>query len=124
MRALEYVPLLVLCAVAIAFTYRAPVQAPDVVGVSDALRDAIASEHRMREPEWRRGARHGFPGDLWSQGDDLANQERRWVSETASRYHVRVPDVLRAIDHGLRADFATAPDRGIVPPCMPRPFYD
>lgn len=79
---------------------------------------------RASEASFRQQALKKFPGDPWSQNDHFGTLERDFVRAAAARHQLRPGSVLEAIDRDVRAAPDAAPQRGWVPPCMPRPFYD
>ncbi|HEX6242917.1 MAG TPA: hypothetical protein VFZ61_18515 [Polyangiales bacterium] len=81
----------------------------------------IARNLRGEEAHLRREALKKFPGDPWSQGDDFSARERDFVNREAQELGIRHGAVLDAIDRDVRA--FPGHERGSVPPCMPRPFY-
>jgi hypothetical protein len=125
-RALLYVPLLLVCGFAVLVTSHHRVLGPDVrVTLGDEAREDVMREHALVEAGLVARARQSFPGDLWSQGDDVANGERRWLAQKASFLGgVPLYALLPVLDEGIRASRAQGDRRGIVAPCMPRPFYD
>jgi hypothetical protein len=122
-RALKWIPFAVIVTLAF-MSGRSRLPVPTTVPLDAAMEARLQAEHRSLEREWVQRASHSFPGDLWSQGDDLANAERRWASDFAGTRSLAIADVLLAIDAGLRDTATTSPERGIVAPCMPRPFYE
>jgi hypothetical protein len=97
----------------------APLPAADA-----ALGARIGRALRAREEGFRQQALTKFPGDPWSQNDHFGTLERDFVRTAAAREQIRTGSVLEAIDRDVRAAPDAAPQRGWVPPCMPRPFYD
>lgn len=93
------------------------------VAASDPRLVAIVAEQRRDEPRWRTRARGAF-NDAWSRGDDFANAERTSVRRATADGTIGVSSVLLAVDADIRATRPLAPERGAVPPCVPRPFYD
>lgn len=72
----------------------------------------------------RREAAVKFPGDLWSQDDDMHERENEAVRSYASKNNVRITDVVRAMDDGMRAHWQTSGTvQATVPPCRPRLSY-
>jgi hypothetical protein len=86
-----------------------------------AIFDVVAGA----EPATRVQTARNFPGDLWSADDDFHNAELRMAHAQAAGRGVGVPDVLRAIDEGLRAHWPVPgpPPLATSPPCHPRPEY-
>ena len=119
---LAYLPLLAVLVVAARVP--APLPRAETRPLTEAARAEIVREHAMVEAGLVARARRSFPGDLWSQGDDVANGERRWLAQVASFRGTTVTALLPVVDEGLRAARAEGDRRGIVAPCMPRPFYD
>jgi hypothetical protein len=74
----------------------------------------------------RRAAAKEFPADLWSQDDDFHKRELTRARAFAAEHNLRISDVLRAFDDGMREHWETSasvlPDTK-VPPCRPRPIY-
>ena len=89
---------------------------------TEAERKHIALDLLEPEARWRRSCERRFPGDQWSQDDDFHRLEQSRVRAIAGRLHVRLTDVLRAIDEGLREH--PEGHRVTASPCKPRPFYD
>jgi len=95
------------------------------LSAADAARsERIGRALRAKEPDLRRRALKKFPGDPWSQGDHFGALERDFVRAAAKRERVRPGSVLEAIDRDVRAAPDAVPERGRVPACMPRPFYE
>lgn len=84
-------------------------------------RAEVGREIRRAEARFRRKSLKKFPGDTWSQGDDFGRQERAFVNSQATATGMRPGAVLEAIDRDVKA--FPGGERGRVPPCMPRPFY-
>lgn len=77
-----------------------------------------------RERSMRREAAVKFPGDLWSQDDDMHERENEAVRSYASKNNVRITDVVRAMDDGMHAHWPTSGTvQATVPPCRPRLSY-
>ena len=97
----------------------APKKAIDEKTAREAYRD-IAN----RERQARREAAVKFPGDPWSQDDDFHERENEAVRSFAGSHELRLSDVVRAVDDGMRekwpASFQPNPK---VPPCRPRLSY-
>lgn len=100
-------------------TRLSPLPAPDA-----AQAERIGRELRVQEAGFREEALRKFPGDPWSQGDHFGSLERGFVRGVAARDQLRPGAVLEAIDRDVRAFPDAAPQRGWVPLCRPRPFYD
>jgi hypothetical protein len=120
-----WAPFALLCALAVGRALTAPVPplppAPDDAQRRDAFR-YVASD----ETAERREAAKTFPTDLWSRDDDFHSREARRAREWARSHHVRVGDVLSAIDQGLREHWpsgSSVPLVATVPPCRPRAIY-
>ena len=65
-----------------------------------------------------------FPGDPWSQDDDFHSREEAEARSFAASHDVRLADVLRAVDEGMRSHWpAAASPNPRVPPCRPRLAY-
>ena len=84
------------CAVALGLATwaRAPEQAPATEADRRAAFRAIASD----EAGMRSAAADAFPGDLWSRDDDFHRRELDRAREWAKQHHLRLSDVLSAID--------------------------
>ncbi len=120
-RALWLVPCFCLGAVIADVASRTPL--PPLGPGTPASRERVALIVRMREADMRREALERFPGDPWSQGDHFGSQESKLVRRLASEEGLRPGAVLDAIDRDLKA-FPGGGERGWVPACMPRAFYD
>ncbi|HSQ66333.1 MAG TPA: hypothetical protein VLM85_24085 [Polyangiaceae bacterium] len=85
----------------------------------EAYRDIVSRERTMRHD-----AALKFPGDPWSQDDDFHSREEGEARSFAASHDVRLADVLRAVDDGMRAHWSApvTPDPR-VPPCRPRLAY-
>ncbi len=85
----------------------------------DAYRDVVSRERSMRHE-----AALKFRGDPWSQDDDFHEREQSQVRSFAGSHETRIPDVLRAVDDGMRAGWPpyVQPDPK-APPCRPRLAY-
>jgi len=120
-RALRWsLPLLVL-GVAVARVGSGPPMPP--LGEGDAeARKRVVRAVRDAEPGFRRDSFERFPGDPWSQADQFAAQERELVERLSGEEKMRPGAIFDAIDQDIKR--AGARERGRVPPCMPRPFYD
>jgi hypothetical protein len=93
---------------------------------SDALRRETFAQIAAEEPSMRAAAAHEFPGDAWSQDDDFHQREQKMARSVAAKNGVRLGDVLRALDDGLREGWPPAPRVHLspgVPPCRPRLSY-
>jgi hypothetical protein len=119
---LRFVPLFLIVTVALA-TRGEPIPRSPSMTPDDPRLAAMVAEHRRAEPILRDRARRAF-NDAWSRGDDFTNAERRLVREQSAQHGVAVSSILLGIDADVRATRATSPERGAVPPCAPRPFYD
>ncbi len=81
-------------------------------------------EITSRERTMRRDAAVKFPGDPWSQDDDLHERESEAVRSFATAHETSVSDVVRAIDDGMREHWPTSgTPQATVPPCRPRLSY-
>lgn len=118
-----------LTAVLRAATAIPPEERPDTTAA--AMRAAF-SEIAAEEPAMRASSAQEFPGDLWSQDDDFHGREQKRAREVAGAKGMRLPDVLRALDDGLREHWPITADGGVtldvhlapgVPPCRPRLSY-
>lgn len=119
---LRFAPLLLIVSVALA-TRGEPIPRAREIAPDDPRLAALVAEHRRSEPIFRARARRAF-NDAWSRGDDFTNAERRLVRDQSAQHGVAVSSILRAIDADVRATHEAWPERGAVPPCVPRPFYD
>jgi len=89
------------------------------VQAHDAYRDVTGRERTMR-----RDAAVKFPGDPWSQDDDFHERENEQVRAFATSKEIRLSDVLRSVDLGMRAHWITSVQPNPrVPPCRPRLSY-
>ena len=61
--------------------------------------------------------------DHWSARDDYASREYSFVEEAAVAHHVRIEDVLHAIDEDIHENGGAKRAADAVP-TKPRPFYD
>jgi hypothetical protein len=113
------------CAIALGRALTAP--GPEVAPESDeatlrqAFRAVASEEERMRHE----GAKT-FPTDPWSRDDDFHKQEANKARDWAGSHHMRIGDVLFAIDEGMRAHWPHANPVPLVPttpPCRPRAIY-
>lgn len=118
-------PLAASCAVALGLATgaRAPDQ-PPVATEADrrAAFRAIASD----EAAMRSAAADAFPSDLWSRDDDFHRRELDRARGWATHHHLRLSDVLSAVDEGLRSGWPhdnSGPLVATVPPCRPRAIY-
>jgi len=85
----------------------------------DAYRDVT-----QRERQARREAAVKFPGDPWSQDDDFHERENEAVRAFAGSHELRLSDVVRAVDDGMRERWPTSGQPNPkVPPCRPRLSY-
>jgi hypothetical protein len=90
----------------------------------EAAHRRVAQAVREAEAGFRRDSLQTFPGDPWSQGDQFAAQERTLVERLSGDEQLRPGVVFDAIDRDIKRGEPGARERGWVPPCMPRPFYD
>lgn len=90
----------------------------------EAAHRRVAQAVRAAEAGFRRDALETFPGDPWSQGDQFAAQERTLVERLSGDEKLRPGVIFDAIDRDIKRGGPGARERGRVPPCMPRPFYD
>ncbi|MCI0570082.1 MAG: hypothetical protein L0Y66_04960 [Myxococcaceae bacterium] len=97
---------------------------PPGARLSEAQRAVVGRAAAAEEPRWRTDSLHRFPGDSWSQDDDVHASERSWAVGEARRRGVDVGDVFRAIDGDLRAHPPATPRKANASPSKPRPFYD
>lgn len=85
----------------------------------DAYRDVSS-----RERQARREAAVKFPGDPWSQDDDFHERENESVRAYSGGHELRLGDVVRAVDDGMREHWPTSGQPNPkVPPCRPRLSY-
>jgi hypothetical protein len=110
-----------LAALVVAVTAAAP--PPGAAADERVQRDAfrvIAND----EPASRGKSAHSFPGDLWSQDDDYHGQEAKKMRSFAGERQIRLDDVIRAVDDGMKQGWAPrALMKPGVPPCRPRLDY-
>jgi hypothetical protein len=73
----------------------------------------------------RSTAADAFPSDLWSRDDDFHRHELDRARAWATHHHLRLGDVLFAVDEGLRSQWPHdgGPLVATVPPCRPRAIY-
>jgi hypothetical protein len=119
-------PKAVVAVMALGAVVRAATAAPPPAGkpITDALARRAYRELTSRERTMRRDAAVKFPGDLWSQDDDFHQRETDQVRSFASSHEVRIGDVLRALDDGMKARWpASGTPIATVPPCRPRLSY-
>ena len=88
-----------------------------------AYRDITSRERSMR-----REAAVKFPGDLWSQDDDFHERESEATVSFAKGHDVAIPDVIAAVDDGMKQRWPSGLGGGsqpqaTVPPCRPRLAY-
>jgi hypothetical protein len=77
-----------------------------------------------RERQMRRDAAVKFPGDPWSQDDDFHERENEAVRDFAGSHELRLSDVVRSVDDGMRERWPTSMQPNPkVPPCRPRLSY-
>jgi hypothetical protein len=109
--------------VALGVTLRSQVRSPAAEADERTRRDAFL-QIAYDEPPSRGRAAHSFPGDLWSQDDDYHAQEAKKMRAYAGEHQVRLDDVIRAVDEGMKQGWVP---RGLtkagVPPCRPRLDY-
>lgn len=85
----------------------------------DAYREITSKERTAR-----REAAVKFPGDPWSQDDDFHERESEAVRAFAGSKELRLGDVVRAVDDGMRERWPTSmTPNPKVPPCRPRLSY-
>jgi len=121
-----WAPFGVVCAIAVGRALLArppePATAPlDAVQRRDAFR-FVASD----ESAERREAAKTFPTDLWSRDDDFHQREMKRARDWARSHHASLPDVLEAVDQGLREHWPhnnPSPLVTTTPPCRPRAIY-
>jgi hypothetical protein len=109
------------CATAAALCLLAP--AVPANELADGIGAEIGRSIARAEPTMRKSAAREFPGDLWSQGDAYFFLESRRVRVIAAQKRAAIGSVLQALDDFLR-DHPGRANRGGVPACKPRPFYD
>lgn len=83
----------------------------------------VAAAVATREDAWRQESEETFPRDHWSARDDYASREYSFVGEAAIAHHVRIEDVLHAIDEDIHENGGEKRAADAVP-TKPRPFYD
>jgi hypothetical protein len=109
--------------VAVIVTLVAKVPPPAAAADEAMRRDAFRSV-AYDEPPSRGKSAHQFPGDLWSQDDDYHAQEAKKMRAFAGERQIRLDDVVRAVDEGMKQGWIP---RGLtkpgVPPCRPRLDY-
>ena len=97
----------------------AKVKAIDDKTAHEAYRDITSRERTMR-----RDAAVKFPGDPWSQDDDFHERENEQVRTFATSRELRLSDVVRSVDDGMRERWPTSiVPNPKVPPCRPRLSY-
>jgi hypothetical protein len=88
-------------------------------------RRRLGEQLLAEEPAWRREARREFPGDDWSQDDDLHHRQAERILDIVGQRHLRVGDVVLGVDEAMRDRRAQGvPVVGGIAPHKPRPFYD
>lgn len=92
--------------------------------LSETERVAVGRAAAAEEPTWRLDSLRSFPDQHWSQDDDFANTERRWVRDEAARRQVPQTDVFRAIDEDLKRHPPEQPRKATSAASKPRPAYD
>jgi hypothetical protein len=93
---------------------------------SEEVRREAFTQIANEEPAMRAKSAHEFPGDAWSQDDDFHKREEKRARVIAAERGVRLGDVLRALDDGLREAWPVGPDVHLAPgvaPCRPRLSY-
>lgn len=78
------------------------------------------------EAEARKKAGNRFRGSPWSQEDEAHNKEARFIRVQARTRRTSVPDLILALDRGMREHWSTAPYAAPsqkVLPCRPRLSY-
>jgi hypothetical protein len=97
-----------------------PIAAP----ADDAIMRDSFRQIAFEESSARGKSAHTFPGDLWSQDDDYHAAEAKKMRALAGERQVRLDDVIRGVDDGMREGWSP---RGLmtpgVPPCRPRLDY-
>jgi hypothetical protein len=114
-----------LVAIAVARAASAPVPLDAPPATEEARREAF-EEIVADEPSMRIEAAHAFPGDAWSQDDDFHQRQQKRARQVAASRGMRLGDVLRALDDGLREGWPAASRVGMDPgvaPCRPRLSY-
>jgi hypothetical protein len=113
------VALLAMVRAATAPVPKAPTKPIDDKMARDAYRDVT-----NRERQTRREAAVKFPGDPWSQDDDFHERENEFVRNFAGSHDLRLSDVVRSVDDGIREHWqASIQPNPKVPPCRPRLSY-
>jgi len=122
----DRVPKAIVAVVAVVAVVRAATASGPAPGhpLSDEQAHAVYRDLASRERGMRREAAVAFPGDLWSQDDDFHRRENDTARDFASHKEVRLDDVVRAVDDGMKQRWP-APSRPVatVPPCRPRLSY-
>jgi hypothetical protein len=117
--AIAVVASLAMLRAATAPTPPAPTKPIDEKMAREAYRDVT-----NRERQTRREAAVKFPGDPWSQDDDFHEKENEAVRNFSSAHELRLSDVVRAVDDGMRERWPTPiQPNPKVPPCRPRLSY-
>jgi len=121
------VPKIVIVVVALSAMVRAAT-APPPVAPKKAMEEKLAHDAyrdiTSRERSARREAAVKFPGDPWSQDDDFHERESEAVRAFAGAKELRLSDVVRAVDDGMRDRWPTSiQPNPKVPPCRPRLSY-
>lgn len=93
------------------------------VSASEEARRRIGEKVREKEPNMRRSSLERWPGSPWSAADDFGNREEDFVRDMSGEESVRPGAVFDAIDRDIKT-YPADGERGVVAPCMPRPFYD
>jgi hypothetical protein len=96
---------------------------------TEMQRREVADAIFVNETAWINETTQNFPRDYWSQRDDFHGREYKRAIELANERHLRIEDVLRAIDddiHRRRSRHPDDPDfrNARAVPCKPRPVYD
>jgi hypothetical protein len=121
---LRWVPLGVVCAIALVEALRAA--APPAPPHADAAaRAAAAADLRSHEAQYRKEAAKDFPTDPWSQDDAFHQKEGKEARAYAKSHYMSLGEVLDAADADMRARAANGDSTIIatVPPCHPRAIY-
>lgn len=123
----ELVPKIVIAVVAslaIARAATAPPPKATTQPIDDKTAKTAYREVTSHERQARREAAVKFPGDPWSQDDDFHERESEAVRSFAGSHELRLSDVVRAVDDGMRDHWPTSgKPNPQVPPCRPRLSY-
>ena len=99
---------------------------PSQPAAAEAQRREVFVVIAGEERKMRQMAAKDFPADPWSQDDAFHNLEFKRAKTLAGERSMRLADVLRAIDEGMRERWPRPLDVWLnpsVPPCRPRPIH-